>query len=286
MAMFVKPYAHLAARLVTIWLGAIGLTAGFATVPSWAADEPRAWLGYRTGDRFTEPAISRHVAKNIYAFSFVSRYKYGTNFIAVDFLESDKNDPISGGGGGAQEVYGVYRHTLSLGQILDTKIALGPIGDVGLTIGFDRNSKNDPVSPRVRKSVIGPSVIFDTPGFFSLSILLRQERNHNGIVGTSVVFDDTWGMSLDWDMPVHLWNASFDGFIDYIAAKGKDGFGADTAPETVARTYLMFDIGHFFGKKRTFYAGAGYEYWKNKFGVASGPGNQTHAPMLALRAYL
>lgn len=255
-------------------------------MPSRAADQSEAWLGYRTSTRFTEPAISQYVAKNIYAFGYVSRYKYGTNFIAVDFLESDENDPISGGGGGAQEVYGVYRHTLSLGQLFDTKIKFGPIKDVGVTIGFDRNSKNDPVSPRVRKAMIGPTFIFDAPGFFSVSFLLRQERNHNGIVGTPVTFEDTWGVSLGWDIPVSVWNAKFDGFLDYIAAKGKDGFGADTAPETVSRTYLMFDIGSFFGKKQTFYAGAGYEYWNNKFGVASGPGNQTNAPMLTLRAYL
>lgn len=212
--------------------------------------------------------------------------KYGANFIAVDFLESDENDPISGGGGGAQEVYGVYRHTLSLSRIFNTKVIFGPIKDAGLTIGFDRNSKNDPVSPRVRKTIVGPTFIFDTPGSFSVNVLLRQGRNHNGIVGTAVVFKDTWGVSLGWGMPVNAWNAKFDGFLDYIAAKGKDGFGADTGPETVARTYLMFDIGSLFGPEQTFYAGAGYEYWHNEFGVASGPGNRTNAPMLALRAYL
>jgi len=53
----------------------------------------------------------------------------------------------------------------------------------------------------------------------------------------------------------------------------------------LSRVYLMFDVGSFAGKKGTFYTGVGYEYWNNKFGAASGPGNDTKAAMLAAEAH-
>lgn len=255
-------------------------------LPAPAADWSDTSIGYRTSNRYTEPSISRYISKNIYTLTHASGYAYGSNFFSVDFLESDENDPINGGGGGAQEVYGVYRHTLSLGSVSGSNLGFGPVKDIGFTIGIDRNSKNDAFSPRVRKTVLGPTVVFDVPGYFNVSLLLRKERNHNGIVGTSVTFDDTYGINLAWSMPINMVRGKLTGFLDYIGAKGKDGFGADTAPETLSRAYLMFDIGSFAGKKETFFAGAGYEYWNNKYGVATGPGNDTNALVFAIEAHL
>ncbi len=52
------------------------------------------------------------------------------------------------------------------------------------------------VAPRVQKLFVGPTVSFDVPGFLNLSLLYMDEKNHNG-------------------------------------EKGKNGFGADTKPETL-----------------------------------------------------
>ena len=46
----------------------------------------------------------------------VSGYKYGTNFFNVDILKSDDMDR-PGGGGGAQEVYVVYKNTVSSARL-------------------------------------------------------------------------------------------------------------------------------------------------------------------------
>ena len=56
---------------------------------------------------------------------------------------------------------------------------------------------------------------------------------------------------------------TFTGFLDIVGAKGKDGFGDETKAETLGRALYMFDIG---GAKSGFKAGAGVEYWNNKFG--------------------
>ncbi len=173
---------------------AAGLLVGIATAPAMAADWSDTSVGYRTSNKFTEPSNPERISKDIYSFTHVSGYKYGVNFFTADFLQSDDKDPANGGGGGAQEVYAVYRHTLSLSAVSGVSMKFGPIKDLGLTAGIDRNAKDDAFAPRVRKTVLGPTIMFDVPGFFNASFLLRKERNHNGIVGKSVDFDDTFGV--------------------------------------------------------------------------------------------
>jgi nucleoside-specific outer membrane channel protein Tsx len=254
--------------------------------PATASDWSDTFVGYRVGSKFREPCCDHtDIHKNIFSLTHVSGYKYGINFFTADFLMSDSNDPPASGGGGAQEVYAVYRHLLLLGPVTGKSLAFGPVKDVGITAGIDLNSKNDAFAPRVRKFVIGPTLKFDVPGFLDISLLFRTERNHNGIVGKSVTFDNTYGVSMAWGIPIKSINSKFDGFIDHIGPKGKDGFGFETKAETLARAYLMYDVGHLAGKPGTFYAGIGYEYWNNKFGGNPNNYGKTSAPMLALEAH-
>ena len=251
-----------------------------------AADWSDTSVGYRVGNNFREPCCgTTDIHKDIFSLTHVSGYKYGINFFTVDFLMSDNNDPAANGGGGAQEVYAVYRHQLLLDKLTGNSFAFGPVKNMAITAGFDLNAKDDAFAPRVRKFVIGPTFKFDVPGFFDVSLLYRTEQNHNGIVGTNVNFDPTYGVSLAWGIPLPAINSKFDGFLDYIGPKGKDGFGFDTKAETLARAYLMYDVGHLAGKPGTFYAGVGYEYWNNKFGGNPNNYGNTSAPMLALEAH-
>lgn len=267
-------------------VAALTMACAAVSTTSMAADWSDTSVGYRVGQKFREPCCNNtNIHKDIFSFTHVSGYKYGSNFFTVDFLMSDSNDPIAGGGGGAQEAYAVYRHQLSLSKLTDKPMAFGPVKDVALMAGFDLNSKNDAFAPRVRKFVIGPTLKFDVPGFLDVSLLYRTERNHNGIVGRSVRFDSTYGLSMAWGIPIKSINAKFDGFIDHIGGKGKDGFGFETKPETLARAFLMFDIGRMAGKADTVYAGIGYEYWNNKFGGNPNNYGKTSAPMLAFEAH-
>ena len=263
----------------------------FAVLLSWgmvasAADWSDTFVGYRVGNKFQEPCCADiDIHKDIFSFTHVSGYKYGMNFFTADFLISDEKDPVAGGGGGAQEVYAVYRHLLSLSAVTKTSMTFGPIKDIGFTIGADLNSKNDAFAPRVQKFVIGPTLKFKVPGFFDISLFYRTEKNHNGIVNRDVNFDPTYGVSMAWGIPIKAINSKFDGFIDHIGPKGLDGFGFDTKAETLARLFLMYDIGSLAGKAGTFYLGAGYEYWNNKFGGNPFNNGKTSAPMLAAEAH-
>jgi hypothetical protein len=84
-------------------------------------------------------------------------------------------------------------------------------------------------------------------------------------------------------MPTGITNLSFEGYADIIASKGKNEYGGDTAQETHFNGALMYDISAPVGAaKNTFKLGAGYEWWKNKFGnnSASAPGAFAKTPYI------
>lgn len=251
-------------------------------------------IGYLYGTRFAEPGVDDPIAKNIVEFTHVDGYKYGGNFLNVQVLFSDNKDPASGGSNGATEVYLVYRHQLSLNKISGKNFSWGPVRDWSLSAGVDWNTKNTDFAPAKRMFVVGPTLNLDVPGFWDFSVMYRSESNHNGLPFAQehdVRFDDTYYLETAWGIPFQLGSVpfKFKGFANFIPPKGKDGFGNDTVSETLVHTALLVDVGQLaFGKKDTFFAGVGYEYWKNKYGSSSSDasGTEANTPFLNLEWHL
>ena len=265
-----------------------------AALPLGAADWSDTFLGYRYGTQFREPGIDGTVEKNILQLGHVSGWAYGTHFFNVDMLMSDKNDPSNNGKTGANEVYVVYRGALSLGKLHKRDLGFGPVKDLSITAGFDFNAKDNAFAAKKRFLVAGPTFHLAVPkGFWDLSLLATHEQNYNGIVGKSVDFKTTWEVSTAWGIPVQMGglSAEFKGYANHVGAKGKDGFGAETRPETLANLSFLFDLSPLFGGKGRVYAGPGFEYWNNKFGGANhdGPAPLTNkrvtAPMAQVQIH-
>ena len=272
------------------------------SIPAQAADWSDTALGYRHGSAFQEPGCNQDITKDIISLSHASGYKYGSNFFNVDVLRSASGtnsssdffgtsgkskvyDNINGttDGTGAQEIYLVYAHTLSFGKVSGSKLEFGPISDIGLTTGFDFNSKNTAFAPKVFKYYLGPQISFAIPkGFFNVSLLYIKERNNNSVInsyfdtghgnayqtGRSVTFDGTYRLALAGAKGFSMGtvDSTVKGFLNYTGPKGKDGFGVDTKAETLAEVAWMFDIGKMMGHPGAFYLGPGFQYWNNKFG--------------------
>jgi nucleoside-specific outer membrane channel protein Tsx len=88
-----------------------------------------------------------------------------------------------------------------------------------------------------------------------------------------------------WGIPIGSLPLSFEGFANFIAAKGKNEFGGSTAPETNIDAQVMYDLGGAVGAgKGTFKVGLEYQFWNNKFGNshngAAGSGARASTPML------
>ena len=269
-------------------LGAASLSAATAVQ---AADWSDNTISYWYGTHFAEPGIASPIAKSVAEFSHADGYKYGSNFLDIQTLFSDSKDPSNGGGSGATEVYAVYRHQLSLNKISGKDYKFGPIRDFGLSAGFDWNTKNTAFAPAKRMFVVGPTLNFDVPGFWDMSLMYRSESNNNGIVGQHVTFNDTYYVETAWGIPFQFGSLplTFKGFANFVPPKGKDGFGNETVSETLVHASLLADVGQLtVGKKGTVFAGVGYEYWKNKFGNSSAhaPGTRASTPFIDLEWHL
>lgn len=248
--------------------------ATLCSLSAQAADWSDTSIGYRYGTDFREPVNANEISKNILNFNHVSGYKYGSNFFNADLLLSDEKDPSSAGAtSGAQEVYVVYRHTLDLGKATSKDFKFGPVRGMGVVAGFDFNTKTDAgYNSKKRMLVVGPSFMMDVPGFLNISLLALWESNapystfsHTGTPRYS--YDVHPMLNLAWGMPVPGVPLSFEGFANFIASKGKNEFGGDTASETNIDMQVMYDLSGVVGAKpKTFRVGLEYQWWKNKFG--------------------
>ena len=272
-------------RILTVSALAMAVAAPHVSAANWSD----TFIGYRYGSDFTEPYNSNDIEKHILGLTHSSGYDYGQNFFNVDLLQSDNMDPANGDargeGDGAFEAYVTYRHQLLLGKVFDRDFSFGPVKEVALTAGFDLNTKNTAVAPRKQLLLVGPTLKFDVPkGFLDFSVLYAHERNHNGTKNTAderdITFDDYTVYSLSWGLPFQAGPVpmKFQGFGNYNTAKGKG-----TTDEQLVRASLMVDVGQLaFNKTNVVWAGVGYEYWNNKFGITDVPGADTHAPTFNL----
>jgi len=183
----------------------------------------------------------------------------------------------------------VYRHTLDLGKVMGTEFKYGPIRGLGVTAGFDINSKTDAgYNSKKRMLVLGPTVMFDVPGFLNLSLVALHESNapYNSFTQTATDryrYDTHAALFAVWGIPVPNMPLAFEGYANYIGTKGKNEFGGPTAVEINVDMKLMYDVSTLVGANaNTFKIGVAYQYWKNKFGnpVKTVPGATARTPMV------
>ncbi len=275
-------------RIVGCSLVGLGLFTGSAQSADWSD----TYIGYRTGTQFAEPFNPQEIRKSILNLSHASGYRLGTNFFNVDYLMSDSKDPSAKGAtDGAREFYLVYRHTLDLGKVSGRSFKMGPIRGLGFTAGFDANTKTDAgYNSKKQMVVAGPTVMFDVPGFLDVSLLQLWESNapfntYSGVSTPRYRYDPHPMLSAAWGIALGKSGFSFEGYANWIAAKGLDEFGAGTKPETNIDAQIMFDASSVAGlKPKTFKVGLQYQYWRNKFGNdhqgPAGDGAFAKTPML------
>ena len=253
-------------------------------------------VGVRYGTSFAEPYESDDITKTIFHFTHANGYKYGTNFLNIDYLLSGDDDPKNlGSDAGAWEVYVLYRHLLDIGKVTGQSLAFGPVRGVGLTTGFDWNHKNDTgYNSRKQMLVLGPTVMMDVPGFLNISVLGFWESNspYSEFTQSGVNryhYDFHPALCASWSVPIEVagQSLSFDGYANIIASKGDDEFGNGTAPETNIDMQVMYDASQWFGlDKNSLKLGIEYQFWRNKFGNdhdgPAGDGAFANTPMVRM----
>ncbi|MDR3673074.1 MAG: hypothetical protein P4L36_19675 [Holophaga sp.] len=265
-------------------LTALGIVA-LAALPVSAANWSDTFLGYQYSNQFRDPGVSGNEVKHRIELSGVYGWDYGTNFFDVNMLAASHKDPSNtpkeygkakDGVPGDTEVYVAYRSNFDLGKIFKTNMAVGPIREVDITVGFDFDSTNNMFASNKKFIMGGPQVGFNiTKGFWTLGVGLSKEQNYNGFIEHEVDFRTApivftaWAKTFDIGIPM-VWK----GWANFIGSKGNQepaqtpAHDVPTRPETIGDTYLMFDVSKVFGRKPgAIFIGPGFEFWNNKFGA-------------------
>jgi hypothetical protein len=270
---------------------AFGLAGMVAAGQAWAFDFSDTSVSLTYGASYMEPGVVKSsdpgngtpISKFILTLTHFDAYKYGTNFINIDALQSNGRDPANNSTRGATEVYGIYRGNLSGNAVFNTKaFAFGPVADVRMEFGGDFNTKNTAFAPEKKLLIFGPNFSMDLPkGFLNIGLHISKEWNNNGIVNQAVSFNPAFELEVVWLYPLSDYLGGFplrfDGFFNLVTPKGKDGFGDQTKTEILTQPRLVLDLGALaFKKPNTLDAYVGYQFWLNKFGnnAAAVPGSE------------
>ena len=250
---------------------ALALICSILSSPAWSFDWNNNEIAYWYGPQFKEPGVDNggDIAKSILSLKHVDGYSLGQNFINIDILKSNSDDPASNSSEGAVEIYVVDRQDVSLNKLTDTTaFSFGPIRDLDLDAGVDINTKNTSFDSEKRMPVAGLAAFLDVPGFWKVALLWEKEFNHNGITGKDVTFNSVARLETAWEVPFKICDAhfTFEGYGNYNGPKGIDGFGDKTKDEVLLHAQVMLDVGSWFDHPHLLKIGGGYQYWLNKFG--------------------
>lgn len=241
---------------------------------------------------------SRNVNKIIANITHFDAWEYGTNFVSVDALFSNANEPAANSSGGSTEFYAVYRAQLSPDKIFGISTKFGPVSAINFEIGGDAETENSAFAPNKKLFVIGPNFHFNLgQGFINIGVHMSKEWNHNGFCadacskpGGPVSFDWTPEFEFVWQYSLqsvtHL-PLTFSGFMNVVAPKGKDGFGNQTYTEVLAMPRLSLDVGKLaFDKPHKPDLFLAVEMWEHKFGNSDKlSGSEEIAPEIGLEMH-
>ena len=262
-------------RLLMLAAAALAITGGQAKAQGFSD----TWLGLRDVLTASNPGAEkggRDVNKVVTNFGHFDAGAYGSNFVNLDILLSNPNEPAANSTGGSTEFYFVYRGQLSLDQFgMTTKF--GPLRAITLEAGGDLEGENNAFGADKKAIVAGPNFQFDVPGFLNIGVHAYHEWNHNGFSscpsncgkGGPVEFDTTAEFEIVWLFPLTFTGLPLDfrGFTNVVLPKGKDGFGGQTKVEVLARPAIYLDLGQVIaGKPHKVFAFLQVELWENKFG--------------------
>lgn len=249
----------------TLKLATATILACAGSASATAADFSDTAISYRVGSRFAEPFNPEHIGKHILNLSYLHGGEYGTDYVSLDVLHSNHVDSH------ANEAYLLYRHMFPIGE------------RYGFTLGFDGNTKNDPgYGTEKRMLVAGPTLRVPVKGVLNISLFGLWESNHPIGISERYHYRTHPMLNAVWSIPLGDSKWVFEGYLNFIGAKGRDEFGNSTEPETNFDGQVMYDVSSHLGlKPGRFKAGFEYQYWRNKFGNPHRvPGSLAKTPML------
>lgn len=178
-------------------------------------------------------------------------WKWGDFFMFVDWINyiDEPNDE-----GEDMSYYGEIAPRLSAGKIIGTDVSILFVRDWLVAACYEFGDSD------VENYLVGPGIDLDVPGFDFFQLNLYRRFNSGASNVQSYQLTPVWKLTAPMGGSTFI----FDGFIDWV-------FGDSTDSLHICPQFKV-DIGVLFGvKPRSLLAGVEYDYWKNKYDIATAP---------------
>ena len=196
---------------------------------------------------------------HILTFQHASGWKYGDNFIFIDFLHDADHDGFND-----DDIYGEVYLNFSLSKILDTKVGGGPVKDVGILAGLNMGLDSE-----VIKYLPGIRVSWDVIGFAFLNTdLTFYIDDSNGLSSGGVPKEDnSFYFDVNWAYPFKIKSHSFsiEGHVEDIGER-TDETGASVSKSILAQPQFRYYVSELFNNPNSVFIGIEWQYWMNKLG--------------------
>ena len=213
----------------------------------WSVNE----LHYQRG-RLLAPSFSGggEADTDILTFQHASGWTYGDTFYFIDYLQDTNHDGFNDA-----DFYGEVYFNLSVGKILRQDVALGPVRDVGIILGFNAGA-----DANVQKLLPGIRLSWGIPGFIFLNtdITAYIDRNIGVSSGGAPKESDSYMVDINWAFPFSVIGSNFsiEGHIEYIVERTNE-FDSTVESWILAQPQFRYDVGaDLFGAKDRLFLGA------------------------------
>ncbi|MBM4055547.1 MAG: nucleoside-binding protein [Planctomycetes bacterium] len=201
-----------------------------------------------------------NAATHILTLQHASGWKYGDNFIFIDFLEDSEKDDFND-----TDLYGEAYFNFSLSKIFKTKVGKGPVKDIGALAGINMGADS-----HVLKYLPGIRLSWDVPGFTFLNTdFTAYIDDSSGIdSGGAPKESDSFYIDINWAYPLRFGSHIFsiEGHMEYIGERTNE-FGDKVSEWFFAQPQFRYDLGNtFFEKPNTLFIGIEWQTWINKLG--------------------
>ncbi len=216
-------------------------------------------LHYQFGNLDAPFRGGRDSETNILTFQHADGWKYGDNFIFVDFLHDEDDDGFND-----DDVYGEVYFNFSLSKILGTKVGYGPIKDIGVLAGLNMGLDSE-----VIKYLPGVRLSWEIEGFAFLNTdMAFYIDDSNGLSSGGVPKEDnTFFIDLNGAYPLKIGSHSFsiEGHMEYVGER-TDETGASVSEWYFWQIQFRYYMSELFGLPQKFFIGTEWQFWANKLG--------------------
>ncbi len=244
---------------VLIWVAILSI-AGFSfpkkvNAFDWSTTE----LHYQFGNLEAPFRGGRDSETHILTFQHADGWKYGDNFIFVDFLHDSDDDGFND-----DDIYGEVYFNFSLSKILDTKIGAGPIKDIGVLAGLNMG-----LDAEVVKYLPGIRFSWDIEGFAFLNTDIAYYIDDSSGLSSGGVpkEDNSFWIDINYAYPLKIASLSFsiEGHLEYVGER-TDETGASVSEWLLGQTQFRYYVSELFGHPKKVFLGIEWQLWINKLG--------------------